>query len=138
MAKMVLLASFVSIAGNDLSAYASKIELTTEVDEQDVTTFASLGWKEVLGGLKSGSLSCTFKQDVAAAAIDSIMWPLFIAGVPVAFEVRLSNAAVGTSNPKYTGNILLKGWAPIAGEVGSTAEVENEGVTSGAVTRATA
>jgi hypothetical protein len=66
MAKMALLASYCSINAVDVSAYTSKIELTTEVEEKDVTTFASLGWKEVIGGLKSGSLALTFKQDVAA------------------------------------------------------------------------
>jgi hypothetical protein len=54
MPKMVLLAEFVSIGGNDLSTYANKAEVTVEVEEKDVTTYGSLGWKEVLGGLKSG------------------------------------------------------------------------------------
>jgi hypothetical protein len=136
MAKMVLLASFLSLNANDLSAYTSKIELSIEVEDKDVTTFGSLGWKEVLGGLKGGSLGIMWKQDVAAAALDSIMWPLL--GTVVPFEVRLSNAAVGASNPKYTGNVLIKKWAPIGGSVGDTAEVDVEFPTSGAVTRATA
>ncbi|MFA7117117.1 MAG: phage tail tube protein [Bacteroidales bacterium] len=134
MAKMVLLASYLSINSNDLSGNTSKIELTAEVADEDVTTFGSGGWKEVLGGLKEGSLSVTFKQDVAASALDSIMWALF--GTVVPFEVRLSNAAVGTSNPKYTGSVLVKEWKPIAGEVGSVAEVDVEFPTSGAVARA--
>lgn len=136
MAKMVLLASFLSLNGVDYSGSTSKIELVTEVADEDVTTFASLGWKERIGGLKDGSVSATFKQDVANGAIDSQMWALF--GTVVPFEVRLSNAAVGTSNPKYTGNVLVNKWSPIAGEVGSVAEVEVEFPTSGAVTRATA
>lgn len=136
MAKMVLLASYVSLAGTDLSSSSSKIELSTEVEDQDVTTFASLGWKEVLGGLKSGELGVTFKQDVAAAALDSIMWPLL--GTVVTFEVRLSNAVVGASNPKYTGSVLVNGWSPISGSVGDVAEVEVSYPTSGAVARAVA
>jgi hypothetical protein len=136
MAKMVLLASYVSLNATDLSSYASKIELSIEVDEQETTTFASLSFKEVLGGLRSGSLAMTFKQDVTAAALDSIMWPLL--GTVVAFEVRLSNAIVGVSNPKYTGSVMVKGWKPIAGSVGDVAEVEVEFPTTGVVTRATA
>lgn len=135
MAKMVLLAAFVSVNSNDLSANTSKAELSVEVDDQDTTTFGSSGWKEVLGGLKSGSLSLTLKQDVAASAVDSIMWPLL--GTVVPFEVRLSNAAVGVSNPKYTGSVLVKSWSPINGSVGDVAEVEVEFPTTGAVTRAT-
>lgn len=136
MAKMVLLAEYVSINSNDLSTYATKAELSVEVEDKDVTTFASLGWKELLGGLKSGELSLEFKQDVAATKLDSIMWPLL--GTVVPFEVRLDQASVGTSNPKYTGNVLINGWNPIEGSVGDEASVSVGYPTSGAVTRATA
>lgn len=136
MAKMVLKASYLSLNSVDLSAYTSKIELTAEVDEQDVTTFGSSGWTEVLGGLAKGQLAIGFKQDVAAAGLDATMWPLF--GTVVTFEVRLSNAVVGTGNPKYTGSVLIKEWKPIAGGVGDAAELDVSYPTSGAVVRATA
>lgn len=135
MPKMVLTAEYVSINGTDLSAYAKKAELTTKVEEKDVTTFASQGWKELLGGLKSGELALDLFQDVAAAALDSIMWPLL--GTVVTFEVRASNAVVGASNPKWTGNVLISGWNPIQGSVGDEASVGISYPTSGAVTRAT-
>jgi hypothetical protein len=136
MPKMVLLAEFVSLAGNDLSEYCRKAELSTEVEDKDVTTYASLGWKELLGGLKSGELGLEFLQDVAATEIDSIMWPLL--GTVVPFEVRLSQAVVGTSNPKYSGSVLVNGWNPIEGSVGDEASVSVGYPTSGAVARATA
>jgi len=136
MALMVLTAAYLSIAGNDLSANTQKAEVTAEVEDKDVTTFASLGWKELLGGLKSGSVSATFLQDVAATKIDSIMWPLL--GTVVAFEARLTNAVVGASNPKYTGSLLVKKWAPVSGAVGDVATSEVEFPTSGVITRATA
>jgi hypothetical protein len=136
MPAMVLLASFLSLNGNDVSDHTKKIELTVEVEDKDVTTFAAAGWKMVLGGLKSGKLGATFEQDVAVGALDSTMWPLL--GTLVPFEVRLSNAAVGTSNPKYTGSVLINAWSPISGSVGDDAEVDVTFPTSGAVTRATA
>lgn len=138
MAKMVLLASFLSIAGNDLSDRASKIELTAEIEDKDVTTFASLGWKEVLGGLASGTLAVQFKNDFAATEVDSIMWPLFLTRTPQTFEVRSDQAAVGANNPSYTGNVLVKEWKPLTGSVGDVAEAEVSYPTSGAVTRAVA
>ncbi|MEV0112354.1 hypothetical protein AB0H77_03720 [Streptomyces sp. NPDC050844] len=136
MPKMVLLAEFVSLGGNDLSEYCRKAELSTEVEDKDVTTYASLGWKELLGGLKSGELGLEFLQDVAATEIDSIMWPLL--GTVVPFEVRLSQAAVGASNPKYSGSVLVNGWNPIEGSVGDEASVSVGYPTSGAVARAVA
>jgi hypothetical protein len=136
MPTMVLLAEYLSINANVLNTYTRKAELTVEVEEKDVTTYASLGWKEVKGGLKSGELGCEFLQSFAATELDSIMWPLL--GQVVPFEVRADQAAVGTSNPKYTGNILINGWSPITGSVGDEATVSQGFPTSGAVTRATA
>ncbi|WP_327180455.1 hypothetical protein OG599_35180 (plasmid) [Streptomyces sp. NBC_01335] len=136
MAKMVLLAAYVSVGGNDLSAYARKAEVTVEVEDKDVTTYASLGWKEVLGGLKSGEVALELLQDVAATKLDSIMWPLL--GTVVPFAVRLDSAAVSTNNPQWSGSCLIKGWNPIEGSVGDEASVSVSYPTSGAVTRATA
>ncbi|MEK9524747.1 hypothetical protein MIU24_36125, partial [Streptomyces venezuelae] len=68
---MVLTAEFVSLNGVDLSEYARKAELGVEVEEKDVTTYASAGWKVLLGGLKSGELGCEFLQDFANTRIDS-------------------------------------------------------------------
>lgn len=136
MAKMVLLAQYLSLNAVDLVEYTNKAELTTEVEEKDVTTYSSLGWKVLLGGLKSGELACEFKQDFAATELDAIMWPLLGSVVP--FEVRADQSAVGASNPAYSGSVLIKGWNPIQGSVGDEASVKLSFPTSGAVSRATA
>lgn len=134
MAAMVLTAMYCTLSGNDIKTYAKKVELTTEVSDEEITNFASAGWKEVLGGLKSGTLAITLNDDVAAAAIDSIVWPLL--GTVVAFEVRATQAAVSASNPKYTGNVLING-TKLGGDVGNVAEKDFSFPTSGAVARAT-
>lgn len=136
MPKMVLLAQYVSINGTDLSEHTRKCELTTEVEDKDVTTYTSLGWKVVLGGLKSGELAPEFLQDFAASELDATMWPLFGSVVP--FEVRADQAAVSASNPSYSGNVLIKQWNPLTGGIGDEATVSVTFPTSGAVTRATA
>lgn len=136
MPSMVLLAEYVEINGVNLSAYCKKGELTTKVEEKDVTTYGSLGWKELKGGIKSGELGLEFLQDVAATKLDSIMWPLL--GTVVTFKVRADQAVVGTSNPEYSGSVLINGWNPIQGSVGDEATVGVSYPTSGAVARATA
>lgn len=136
MPKMVLLAQHLAINGNTLNEYTKKAELTVEVEDKDVTNYASAGWKEVLGGLKSAELSCEFLQDFAATELDSIMWPLL--GTVVSFVVRADQGAVSTSNPSYSGSILINGWNPIEGSVGDEATVSVGFPTSGAVTRTTA
>lgn len=137
MSKLVFTDCFVTVNAVDLKSYTSKVELSAEIEEQDVTTFASGGWKEVIGGLAEGSISFSFKNDFAAAQLDSIMWPLFIARSVVPFELRPTSAAVGTSNPKYTGNLLVNKWDPISGDVGDVAEVDVEYPVSGVVVRST-
>lgn len=136
MPKMVLTAEYLSINANVLHEFTKKAELAVEVEAKDVTNYASLGWKEVIGGLKSGELGCEFLQDFAATKLDAIMWPLL--GLVVPFEVRADQAAVGASNPKYTGFVLIKGWNPLTGSVGDEATVSLTFPTSGAVARATA
>jgi hypothetical protein len=132
---MVLLAEYLSINSNVLNAFTKKAELTVEVEEKDVTNYASLGWKEVIGGLKSAELGCEFLQDFAASQLDAIMWPLL--GTVVPFEVRPDQGAASVSNPKWTGSILINGWNPITGSVGDEATVSMGFPTSGAVVRAT-
>jgi hypothetical protein len=133
--KMVLLAEYLSINANVLHEFTKKAEIAVEVEEKDVTNYASLGWKEVLGGLKSGELGIEFLQDFADTELDSIMWPLL--GTVVPFEVRADQGAVSASNPKYTGNLLIKSWNPITGSLGDEATVSVTYPTSGAVSRAT-
>ncbi|MFE7516110.1 hypothetical protein ACFU8I_33490 [Streptomyces sp. NPDC057540] len=135
MPVMVLTSEYLSLAGNDLSEYTRKAELSVEVEEKDVTTYASAGWKVVTGGLKSGELGCEFLQDFATGRIDGIMWPLL--GTVVPFEVRPTNAVVGVSNPKYTGSVLIKEWKPVEGGVGDEATSSASFPTSGPVLRAT-
>lgn len=135
MAVFALTSEFTSLNGADRSADIKSSVLTVDVNELDTTDFASSGWTEVIGGLKSGTLAIEFQDDVVAAAVDSVLWPLL--GTVVTFEVRATSAVVGTSNPKYTGSVLIT-QASIGGAVGELAMKSLTFPTSGAVTRATA
>lgn len=132
---MVLTSTFLSLGGTDLSAYTFKVEVTAEVEEKDVTTFGSSGWKVVLGGIKSAQLAISWRNDITNSALDSILWPFF--GTVQTFEVRGTSAIAGTSNPKYTGSALVKSLSPVMGSVGDTNEQSVTYPTSGVVTRAT-
>ncbi|MDX2705801.1 phage tail tube protein [Streptomyces sp. PA03-6a] len=135
MAKLVLTGVYLSLNATTLHQYIRKAELSVEVEDADVTNFSSGGWTEVIGGLKSGELAVEFLQDFANGALDATLWPLL--GTVVPFELRATQSAVGTSNPKYTGNVLVNGWNPIEGGVGDEASVSLSFPTSGAITRAT-
>lgn len=135
MPLLVLTTSVLTVNANNLAQWCSKMEVAAEVEEKDVTVFTSLGWKEVLGGIKSGSVSLTVKNDLAASALDSIMWALF--GTVVPWTAKATSAAVGTSNPLYSGSCLIKSWTPITGSPGDVNEASHTYPTSGAITRAT-
>jgi hypothetical protein len=135
MAKKVLLDCYISINGVDRSANVSKVELDDSFETKEKTTFGDGGAKTNLAGLEEGSISVTFKNDYATGQLDEAMWALRRSIVP--FEVRPSQAAVGVNNPKYTGNILINGWKPIAGNVGDVAEVDIEFPLDGPMARAT-
>lgn len=138
MAIMVLTAAYCNLGGSigTIHDHAPKIELSVQVEDKDVTTYASLGWKERLGGLKEGTLAISFFNDIAAGNLDSLFWAQL--GNVITFETRLTQSAVSTSNPKYTGSILVKELKPIAGSVGDVATQDLSFPTSAAVTRATA
>lgn len=136
MAKKVLLDAQLSIANNDLTDWCAKIELNDEYEDKDTTTFGSGGAKERLGGLESGEIGITFKQDYADNALDEIMW--LLRRQVVTFAARADEDAVSASNPNYTGSILINKWVPIAGSVGDVAEADVTFPLSGTLARATA
>lgn len=131
----VLTDAYISINANVLSDHGNKVEIPIKLDDKDATTFGQT-WKVRRGGLKDGNLNISFLNDFVAANLDEIMWPLI--GTVVPFEIRPTSGAVSTSNPKYTGNILIQEWKPITGKVGDLVEVDVSFPTSGTVTRATA
>lgn len=136
MAKKVFLECYVEIATNDFSSYVAKAELEDTYEEKDTTTFGSAGAKEVLGGLESGSVGVTFRNDFAGGALDTLMWSIR-SRTPVAFKLRQDkNVVVSSANPQYSGNILVNGWK-FGGTVGDVAEIDITFPLSGALTRST-
>lgn len=117
MAKQVLNDAYVSIAANDLSAYAESVELEESVDLQEATVMGNTARARV-AGLKDWSVTVNFRQDFADNLLDEILAPLF--GTAVAIEIRPDTDAVGPANPKYTGTGILESYAPISGSVGQT------------------
>ena len=135
MAVFALTSTYTALAGVDYSAHFKSSVLAVDVAELDTTDFASGGWTEAIGGLKSGTLTLSIQDDVAAASIDSVLWPLL--GTVATFEVRGTSSAVGTSNPKWTGSVLITSHT-IGGGVGELAMKSLTFKVTGAVTRATA
>lgn len=130
----VLTDAYISIASNVVSDHGNKVEINVEVEDLDATTFGQTA-KVRRGGLQDGSIGISFLNNFSASALDSIFYALL--GTVVAFEIRPTSSAVSTSNPKYTGSILIKEWKPVGGDVGKLVKVDVTFPTSGATSRAT-
>lgn len=133
---MVLEAQQVTLGGTNYSDTCSSAKVTAEVAEQDISTFASAGWKEVRGGQKSGTLDLELFSDFQASGLDEVMWAAYLAGTPITFTVVPDDAAVSTSNPSFSGKVLINKWM-VGGKVAEVATVSVSFPTSGAITRAT-
>lgn len=132
MAVYALTSQVVTVNSVDYSDHLKNATLTVDAAELDTTDFASGGWSEVIGGLKSGTLALTFNDDVADNEVDEELWALL--GTVVAFTIKATNTTVGTSNPEYQGNVLVKSHS-LGGDVGSLAAKSLTWPTSGAITR---
>lgn len=137
MAKYVVTGNKVTINGVDLSASIARAELAINVADVDATDFASGGYTELVGGLKSGSVSIDFHQDYAAASVDATIYPL-IGSLATAVIIAGNGTAASSVTPAYTATVLVNGWNPVAGAVGDLATVSVTWPTSGAISKATA
>ena len=117
MAVFALTNEYVSLNSVDLSTKIKSAVLSIDAAQLDSTAFGD-GWTDMIGGLKSGTLAITFNDDLAASSVDVTLWPLL--GTVVAFEVRLDAGAVSTTNPKYTGSVLISQHT-VGGAVGELA-----------------
>lgn len=137
MAKQTITNPVIILAGGTYSSNCAKVTINLTADDVETTNFGSGGWKERVGGLKDGSISFDWHNDYAAGALDSIIFPLL--GTQVAFEVRpASTAAAGSSNPKYSGTLLVTEYSPVDSAVGDLATFSTTWPTVGAVSRGTA
>jgi len=135
MARIVLTNAVVKINSVDLSDHVASVELAQEVEEVETTAFGDSA-RTRTGGLANNSLSLDFHQDFASASVDDTLNGLV--GGTASFEILPNGTAVGATNPKYTGTVLLTEWTPVSGAIGELATASVTWPISGAVTRATA
>lgn len=126
----------VTINAVNWSAMARQVTLPFEAEELDSTTFGTSGWRGRIAGLKDGSIDVEFLNDFTAAGLDEVLWGLF--GTVVAVTVSPTSAAVSTSNPSYSGNVLVNQINPLDGTVGDLAVRSISWPVAGPWTRATA
>lgn len=119
MAKFVLTKPYLSIGGADITDHVKEITVDTGVDQVEGTASADAMRNFLAGSLKVASIDVVLYQDFAASKTHALLNAAL--GVSTAVEVRPTNAAVSSTNPKYSGNALAIAYQPWAGEVGKEA-----------------
>jgi hypothetical protein len=134
MARTVLTNVHVKVAGVDFSDYIASIEFSDEADEIETTAFGQTGRTRV-GGLRDQSISLDFHQNFDPAEVDATIGALV--GSTAAIEFLPKGSAVGTANPKFSGNVLVTEWG-FGGGVGELATISVTWPVDGVLTRGTA
>ena len=137
MARIVLTDAYVKLNNVDLSDHIASVEIAQSFDAVETTAFGDSG-RTRTGGLEDSSITLSFHQDFASGSVDATIAPLV--GGTAAFEVRAvgTATAVGPTNPKWTGIVLVTEWNPLSGAVGELSTADVTWPVSGQVTRGTA
>ncbi len=137
MAKFVVTANTVTLNGGTVSPSVARAELVLSSAEVDVTDFGSNGWTEVIGGLKSGTVSLDFHSDFGAGAVSTLFQDL-VGTIGTVTMIAGNGTAPSATTPRYTATVLINSFTPVAGAVGDLSTFSVSFPTTGAVTYATA
>lgn len=137
MAKYVVAGTTVTFNGSDVSANVARAEIVINAAEVDTTDFGSNGWTEVVGGLKSGSVSLDFHSDFGSGAISNLLEDL-VGTIGTVTVIAANGTAASATTPQYTAEVLVNSFTPIAGAVGDLATFSVTFPTTGEVSYATA
>jgi|TARA_B110000879_G_C10926026_1_gene414018 hypothetical protein len=135
MAKYVVTGTHVTLNATDISDATARAELVINAAEVETTDFGSAGFVEVIGGLKSGSVSLDFHNDFGVGGVSALFQDLV--GTLATITLNPEGAVVSATNPTYTATVLVTSFTPISGAVGDLATFSVTFPTSGAVSYVT-
>ena len=134
MGDFVLTNAKVTINSVDLSDHVEQVSFSYEAEGVDDTNMGDTT-RVMLGGLLSYGVDITFSQDFAAAKVDATLFSLV--GSTTTVVLVPVNTTVSSTNPSFTGTMLLTSYSPIGGTVGDKATAPVHFDPAGAITRAT-
>lgn len=137
MGKLVVRTTRVKLGAVGYEAQIKAATLSAKATELEASNLESDGWKEVEVGLRNATLTLDLVKDADLSGLDAAMWTAFESGADVALEMLPADAAVSTTNPKWTGAIKIMEWSPISGGVGQLAGGSISFPVNGKLTRAT-
>jgi len=129
----VVLGGYFSIGGVDRSSFCESWEPSWELEIQESRPFNSNFVKKD-AGLENHSFTATFVDDTSYTLVQALD---ALVGTKAAFELRYDDAAVGATNPKWTGSCVVPRTTPPATQ-GGAARFSVTFQVDGAATMATA
>ena len=136
MGKFVVTGTSVEFNSTDLSSSCARAELVINAAEVDTTDFGSGGFTELIGGLKSGSVTLDFHSDFGVGAVSALFQDL-VGTIGTVTIIAANGTVAAATTPAYTAEVLVNSFTPISGAVGDLATFSVSFPTSGAVTYAT-
>lgn len=134
MALQVLTNAKILAGQADLSGWSNQVEITSEVEELDSTTFGTSGYRSKQGGLKQVNIKVSgFWEAAASAALagtypdDRLFADLGVAAVPM--TISPTGAAVG--DVAYFSRVMRPSYQ-LGGQVGDLVGFESNAVGDGA------
>lgn len=135
MATLIYDDASVVINAVDLSDHVQSATINYSAELQDETAMGD-DTRINKGGLKNWSIDVQFKQDFASGEVDATLFSLV--GSTFTITVKPTSAAVGTTNPSYSGTGILESYTPLGGNVGDLLTAPVTIQSAGTLTRATA
>ena len=136
MSKFVATGTSVTFNGTDISSSLTRAELVINSAEVDVTDFGSAGWVEVIGGLKSGTVSLDFQADYGAGGVNELFASL-LGTIGTVTIITANGTVASATTPSYTTEVLVNSFTPVSGAVGDLSTWTVTFPTSGAVSYVT-
>ena len=137
MGKFVATGTNVTLNGDELTSSVARAELVINSAEVTVTDFGSGGFTEVIGGLKSGSVSLDFHSDFGTGAVSAVMQDL-VGTIGTVTLIAGNGTVASAETPAYTAEVLINSFTPVSGAVGDLSTFSVTFPTTGEITYATA
>jgi len=138
LAKYVVTGNTVSFNGTDISGSVARAELVITSAEVDVTDFASGGYTELVGGLKSGTVSLDFHSDFGAGGLSTVVSEDLVGTIGTVVIIAGNGTAASGTTPSFTAECLITSVTSVSGAVGDLSTWTVSWPTSGEITKATA
>ena len=136
MATRVLKNAHLTVNSVDLSDEVQQIALNLTTDTPEDTAMGDNA-RSYLPGLNNATFTVTFNSDYTTGNGDATLWTIYSGAAAVTFALRPDAGATSTSNPEYTGSVILTDFGPVDGSVGDLATTAATFQVTGDVSRAT-